>query len=601
MKAALRSPGGAVSTLSLPFCRQRLCKQSTQDKTGFALPNKNHVNSLQYKSHGLSNSPISVGNRGRLQALSTSAGEKVLENLLSWMVANGAKGLDPRDSKVSLFISDDGERGLIATTDVSRGSILFQIPMRIALLDDEPGSPECDIDFDNDVPWSVRLACKLLRLKSQGEASVWKPYQDSLPDYVPSATALTFSYENIQCIGYAYAREQIDFLSWVSISNFESLPSGAVPTGTTYEEFSHALAVVHSRTFSVPAKDRRGGVVRLLMPLVDMLNHSGDVDVSMSADRPMAASDIIATDAVRWDCVAKIGGEFEMIVSATRDIIQGEEITLSYGERSNDDFFLYYGFVPVRNPHDSVQLFANLDEGISWALGNLSALIPEGDAEDIQARVDTFVRNTPNLSQNIDKEVQNFEPLDSKRLSDDKARIVLQSNGRVDERIVIVLEELHGLIKHLIGEQSKSRFVQQMIAERSFEILADMKKSCNAMLTQDLETLASWETHLDEYVDPDDVLCHQFARMASLLVPKIQDSEWFERLSQISGDSIPSFDITDADSLRTEFGDFHVPEQLLTGEETTLEDGNQTHDSVLPIMYRAYKQYILWDALLAIQ
>eukprot|EP00889_Picochlorum_renovo_P005861 jgi/Picre1/32891/NNA_008220.t1 len=460
------------------------------------------------------------------------------------MVANGAKGLDPRDSKVSLFISDDGERGLIATTDVSRGSILFQIPMRIALLDDEPGSPDVIL---------------ILTTMSPG--------------------VLIFY------LGFPFR-------------NFESLPLGAVPIGTTYEEFSHALAVVHSRTFSVPAKDRRGAVVRLLMPLVDMLNHSGDIDVSMSADRPMAASDIIATDAVRWDCVAKIGGEFEMIVSATRDIIQGEEITLSYGERSNDDFFLYYGFIPPRNPHDSVQLFANLDEGVSWALGNLSALIeiPEGDAEDIKARVDRFIRNTPNLSQNIDKEVQNFEPLDSKRLSDDKARIVLQSNGRVDERIVIVLEELYGLIKHLIGEQSKSRFVQQMIAERSFEILADMKKSCNAMLTQDLETLASWETHLDEYIDPDDVLCHQFTRMASLLVPKIQDSEWFERLSQISGDSIPSFDITDADSLRTEFGEFHVPEQLLTGEETTLEDGNQAHDSVLPIMYRAYKQYILWDA-----
>lgn len=473
--------------------------------------------------------------------------------------------------------------------------------MRIALLDDEPGSPECDVDFDTDVPWSVRLACKLLRLKAQGEASPWKPYLDSLPHQVPSATALTFPYESIQCIGYGYAREQIDFLSWVSISNFESLPPGAVPTGTTYEEFSHALAVVHSRTFSVPAKDRRGGVVRLLMPLVDMLNHSGDVDVSMSADRPMAASDVVATDAVRWDCVAKIGGEFEMIVSATRDIIQGEEITLSYGERSNDDFFLYYGFVPPRNPHDSVQLFANLDEAVSWTLGNLSTLIPEGAVDGIHASVDNFIRDAPNLSQNIDKEVQNFEPLDSKRLADDKARIVLQSNGRVDERLVIVLEKLHALIKHLIGEESKSRFVQQIIADRSFEILADMKKSCNAILTEDLETLASWEANIDESIDPDDVLCHQFRRMASLLVPKIKDSEWFERLSQIKDDSIPSFDITDANCLRTEFDDFHVPEQLLTGEETTPEDGNQNHDPLLPIMYRAYKQYILWDTLLTLQ
>lgn len=475
--------------------------------------------------------------------------------------------------------------------------------MRIALLDDEPGSEECDIDFDNDVPWSVRLACKLLRLKAQGDASPWKPYLDSLPEYVPSATALTFSYENILSIGYTYAREQIDFLSWVSISNFESLPVGAVPTGTTYEEFSLALAVVHSRTFSVPAKDRRGGVVRLLMPLVDMLNHSGDVDVSMSADRPMAASDVIATDAVRWDCIAKIGGEFEMIVSATRDIIKGEEITLSYGERSNDDFFLYYGFVPPRNPHDSVQLFANLDEAVSWTLLHLRDISLDETIEDIKTRMSAFIRDTPNLSSNIASEIQDFEPLDSKRLADDKARIVLQSNGRVDERLVQILEELYDSIKHLIGEESKFRFVQRIIADRSFDILADMKKSCNAILTEDLEALSSWESTIDEAIDLDDVLCHQFTQMASLLVPKIQSSAWFERLSQLEDDSIPSLEnITDVDSLMGAFGEYQTPEPLLAVETITPEeDGNQTHASIQAIMYRAYKQYILWDALLAIQ
>lgn len=127
MKAACRSPGGAVSTLSLPFCRQRLCKQSWVNEQEFALSNKRHAISVQERTRILSSSPISAGNRWRLQALSTSAAEKVLQNLLSWMVANGAKGLDPRDSKVSLFISDDGERGLIATKDVPRGSILFQV------------------------------------------------------------------------------------------------------------------------------------------------------------------------------------------------------------------------------------------------------------------------------------------------------------------------------------------------------------------------------------------------------------------------------------------------------------------------------------------
>ena len=34
---------------------------------------------------------------------------------------------------------------------------------------------------------------------------------------------------------------------------------------------------------------------------------------------------------------------------------------MSYGERSNDHFLLYYGFVPRKNPHDDVIIFENFD------------------------------------------------------------------------------------------------------------------------------------------------------------------------------------------------------------------------------------------------
>lgn len=35
-------------------------------------------------------------------------------------------------------------------------------------------------------------------------------------------------------------------------------------------------------------------------------------------------------------------GQWEMVVSASRDIGEGEQLLLSYGERSSDDFFLHY-------------------------------------------------------------------------------------------------------------------------------------------------------------------------------------------------------------------------------------------------------------------
>lgn len=42
------------------------------------------------------------------------------------------------------------------------------------------------------------------------------------------------------------------------------------------------------------------------------------------------------------------------------------QVLISYGERSNDDFFLHYGFVPPHNPHDEVVLFDNLEDAVSW-------------------------------------------------------------------------------------------------------------------------------------------------------------------------------------------------------------------------------------------
>jgi hypothetical protein len=42
---------------------------------------------------------------------------------------------------------------------------------------------------------------------------------------------------------------------------------------------------------------------------------------------------------------------------ATQPIARGMEALLSYGDRTNDHFVLYYGFTPKNNPHDDVVLF----------------------------------------------------------------------------------------------------------------------------------------------------------------------------------------------------------------------------------------------------
>lgn len=59
-----------------------------------------------------------------------------------------------------------------------------------------------------------------------------------------------------------------------------------------------------------------------------------------------------------------------MHLIARQDIPEGQEVLLSYGDRNNDDFFLHYGFVPLRNPHDDAVLFTDLTEALDWHYDN---------------------------------------------------------------------------------------------------------------------------------------------------------------------------------------------------------------------------------------
>lgn len=117
-----------------------------------------------------------------------------------------------------------------------------------------------------------------------------------------------------------------------------------------------------SRTFGNASPE--GGVgVRMCVPLIDMLNHAGDAAV----DGLLSCGEVQAQDNVRWDVVSPDNsgsGAWEMVLSSTQPIGQGQPLLLSYREGANEEFVLNYGFVPPSNPHDTVQLFGGLSEAL---------------------------------------------------------------------------------------------------------------------------------------------------------------------------------------------------------------------------------------------
>lgn len=295
-------------------------------------------------------------------ASAVEATQPSLQPFLQWLVANGTEGVGTEASKIALYSTETGERGVIAVAPIKRGEVIAKVPLRLAITD-SPDDEESNALEHAGAPWSVQIACKLLRMRAEGDACPWKPYIDVLPASVP-APAASFSWDERQRVAYEPMLKQMDTAVWFASDAWARLPSNAAGPSPSRASFEWALSVVHSRTFGLAAIG--GGVgVRLLMPLIDMLNHAGDVALA-----PFGAADphAQACDNVRWDVVTKLGGEQVMVMSATKAIEANEELLLSYGERANDDFFLFYGFCPPRNPHDHVELFTSIEDAIDWHL-----------------------------------------------------------------------------------------------------------------------------------------------------------------------------------------------------------------------------------------
>jgi len=287
----------------------------------------------------------------------------VLRRLLEWLVANGTEGVGLPDSKLALYRGRHGERGILCQWDCLPGEVLARVPLRLALAD-HPGDEESNALVYEGAPWSVRLACRLLRERARGAASPWRRYLDSLPAAVPSPLE-ALAWEDLRAVDYPPMQAALDRLAWLAGDAWQRLSPEATG-GASREAFGWALSVVHSRTFGTPAADGAGVGVRMLVPLVDMLNHAGDQTRLRPRD-PAAAQDHVEWRACAPGSPGNASGEWEMHVVALRPCEAGEEVLMSYGERANDDFFLHYGFVPDGNPHDAADLFAGTGELLDYA------------------------------------------------------------------------------------------------------------------------------------------------------------------------------------------------------------------------------------------
>ena len=298
--------------------------------------------------------------------------------LVRWCVERGASG-----SGLSVRLPDDKHRGrgLEASRDIEKDTTVLRMPLDMGICDQQEGHPTDAWETMQSAPWGVRLACRVLQERAKGIDSEYAPYLQLVPTKVPGSPLL---WDEADVLGLQYppavaeAREmRTAVLKWHGIL-VDKCPS-ALGNNLNYATFAEAVSVVHSRTYGVASAEtnkKSEGYFRALLPLADLLNHGGDEypasagflsgrefdTETAAAGSTSNANDTIksvgndtksnatatnkmwppsqVTDTVSWSTVDDAGViEF----AATKAMRCGTEATMSYGERSNDHFLMYYG------------------------------------------------------------------------------------------------------------------------------------------------------------------------------------------------------------------------------------------------------------------
>ncbi|CAA7395689.1 unnamed protein product [Spirodela intermedia] len=272
------------------------------------------------------------------------------QDLVGWVKREGGF-VHPK-----LKIADGGEYGLtlVASEDIPRGSRLVALPERLTLrlrwsqdddCADRPDSPLSQLV--KRVPeelWAMRLGLKLLQERAK-TGSLWWPYISNLPEAFD--IPIFFSGEDIKNLQYSPLVHQVNkrcrfllaFEKDVK-SVLEDVDPGDHPFSgqdVNASSLGWAMSAVSSRAFRLRCKtpqDGSGADVPVLLPLIDMCNHSFNPNAVIVEEKDNQKLLVVSKTSIETDV----------------------PVTLNYGCLTNDFFLLDYGFVISSNPHDHVEL-----------------------------------------------------------------------------------------------------------------------------------------------------------------------------------------------------------------------------------------------------
>jgi len=269
----------------------------------------------------------------------------VLATFATWFDHRGGK----IHERVRMTYRPNFGWSLEADGDIADGERLVSLPPKLMLRCDSDDVSEPLKNVVDRVPnefWSSKVGLVLLRERVAGAHSAFAPYITLLPA-VHEGSPTFFPPDAVRALEYAPIVQQINkrarFLGTfagnaLTVDDGESYVDEAHPGRQRVEmtidanALGWATACASSRAFKVGANSAPA-----MLPVIDICNHSFNPSVSVRAIEE-----------------GDNAGGVELI--ARRALTSGEPIELSYGNLSNDELLLDYGFIVKDNPFDCVKL-----------------------------------------------------------------------------------------------------------------------------------------------------------------------------------------------------------------------------------------------------
>jgi len=297
---------------------------------------------------GASNSKLSAN--AKLISWLSEEGDVYLSEESTW-------GEAPHPMAISTETKDEitnesSGRGLLARRDINDGDNLLKVPIKLCMTKASARKALGKDALPREINEYLAVACHLIHERHVlGEKSFWKPYIDVLPETEEVNPTFTWSDDDLAFLNGSPVIAATKSLQMKLRREYDSLlggedglcnrfPDRFPKEHYTYENWIWAFTMLFSR--AIRLRSLAEGETLAMVPYADLINHS-----------PFSQAYIDAQEGGDW---LFSSGEEEVILYADRGYRRMEQIYISYGQKSNAELLLLYGFAVERNPYNSVDV-----------------------------------------------------------------------------------------------------------------------------------------------------------------------------------------------------------------------------------------------------